>query len=70
MLVSNRATLLAGQLGDGSQTETRTPVVVEGLTSVSSMTAGYEFTCAVATNGTVSCWGSNLYGRCDTAIGH
>jgi alpha-tubulin suppressor-like RCC1 family protein len=50
-----------GQLGDGrtSGTPSDTPVMVQGLASVSAAASGYLHTCAVSF-GTVYCWGSNL----------
>jgi len=49
-----------GQLGSNAPTG-RTPVTVSGLTNVTALTTGYEFTCAIA-NGGVKCWGSNTFG--------
>lgn len=46
-----------GQLGDGTQTNRNTPVLVQGLTNVLAITAGDEHTCALLANGTMRCWG-------------
>ena len=51
-----------GQLGSGSRDpdiQVRVPVEVPGLTGATALAAGYEYTCALMTGGTVSCWGTN-----------
>ncbi len=55
-----------GQLGNDSTTNSRVPVAVDNSgvlagKTVSTITAGSKFTCAVA-DGRAYCWGSNLYG--------
>jgi YVTN family beta-propeller protein len=55
-----------GQLGDGTTIDRLTPVDVVGLTSgVSTISMAGEgaHTCAVITNGSVRCWGSNSDGQ-------
>ena len=55
-----------GQLGDGTNTDRNTPTQTSSLgadrTAV-ALTAGYRHTCAILDDGSVSCWGCNIYGR-------
>lgn len=50
-----------GQLGNGavSTTAVTTPATVAGLSGITSVAAGYTFSCARQSNNTVSCWGRN-----------
>jgi alpha-tubulin suppressor-like RCC1 family protein len=55
-----------GQLGDGTNDESNTPVLVSGLTDVTKISAALSHTCAVENSvldGTVWCWGYNENGR-------
>jgi alpha-tubulin suppressor-like RCC1 family protein len=55
---------LYGHLGNGltSAGVATTPQIVQGLTAV-EISAGYEHTCALRTDGRVVCWGSNASGQ-------
>jgi alpha-tubulin suppressor-like RCC1 family protein len=53
-----------GQLGDGNApTSALTPTAVSGLTNVTAIAAGGQFTCALIGDGHVSCWGANNDGQ-------
>ncbi len=52
----------AGQLGDGTATDSPVPVYVADISDAVAVSAGYYHSCAVHRNGQVSCWGSNLKG--------
>jgi alpha-tubulin suppressor-like RCC1 family protein len=53
-----------GQLGNGTITNSLTPVAVSGLTSgVAAVTGGQRHSLAVKTNGSVVAWGDNAYGQ-------
>ena len=54
----------SGQLGDGTAGgSTSAPVSPVGLSEVISISAGADHTCAVRTDGTARCWGSNGAGQ-------
>jgi prepilin-type N-terminal cleavage/methylation domain-containing protein len=54
-----------GQLGNGTTTNSSTPVTVSGLTGVTGIALGYEHTCTTINDGSVRCWGENdsYYGK-------
>lgn len=54
----------SGELGDGSNNDSFTPVDVVGLTSgINSISANTRHICALTNAGGVKCWGNNLSGR-------
>ncbi|HEU4406801.1 MAG TPA: hypothetical protein VFS43_16155 [Polyangiaceae bacterium] len=58
-----------GQLGDGTQTDRHTPVLVLAspggppLTGVQALELGGAHSCALRTSGEARCWGSNNHGQ-------
>lgn len=53
----------SGQLGDGTQQDSISPVKVADLDDVTSLTAGAAHTCALTESGAVYCWGQNTSGQ-------
>jgi alpha-tubulin suppressor-like RCC1 family protein len=52
-----------GQLGDGSNEDRDTPVLVDGLEDMQALAAGWGHTCALTGEGAVYCWGYNKNGE-------
>jgi len=48
-----------GQLGDGTLSDSSTPVDVIGITSAKAIVAGEYHSCAALTDGSVACWGED-----------
>jgi alpha-tubulin suppressor-like RCC1 family protein len=54
----------AGNLGDGSKSDSFVPVAVSGLSSgMAAVAAGVYFACALSTTGGLQCWGTNDRGE-------
>ena len=56
----------SGQLGNGTKTDSSTPVEVKGLTGVTGLAPAKHlgrYSCALKSDGTVWCWGTNLQGQ-------
>jgi alpha-tubulin suppressor-like RCC1 family protein len=64
-----------GKLGTGSPScvasgcMTLTPTTVPGLSGVIAVTTGFSFSCALLSNGTVTCWGRNQQGQLGNSSG-
>ena len=54
---------LVGELGNSSGQESRTPILVSGLSGVTAIAAGHSHTCALLMGGSVRCWGYNSNGQ-------
>jgi hypothetical protein len=52
-----------GQLGNGTNTPSKLPVIVSGISNAVAVSAGDYHTCALLNNGTLRCWGYNFYGQ-------
>ncbi len=57
-----------GQLGNGTTSDSASPVSVSGITNVTGISlaavgTSYGYSCAVLTDGTTKCWGVNTYGQ-------
>ena len=53
----------SGQLGDGTGSDSSTPVTVLGITDANQVSSGEYHTCAGFPSGTVECWGGNFFGE-------
>jgi alpha-tubulin suppressor-like RCC1 family protein len=49
----------SGELGDGTYTDTATPVAVAGISDATMIASGQSHTCALRAGGTISCWGAD-----------
>ncbi len=51
----------SGQLGNGTKTNSYSPVSVTGITDAVDVSVGPAVACAVRSGGTIKCWGSHQY---------
>jgi alpha-tubulin suppressor-like RCC1 family protein len=58
---------LHNQLGDGTGSDSTTPVNVRAVVDATAVSAGYGQTCALTEEGTVLCWGTG-YGDLPTPV--
>ncbi len=65
-IVKAWGTNAAGELGNGTTTNSFTPITVPGLVLVAAISAGTEDSLAVIANGSVKGWGYNGYGELGT----
>lgn len=52
-----------GQLGDGTTTNSKTPVDVMGVNDAIDVSVGVNHSCILTSSGAVKCWGYNGYGN-------
>jgi alpha-tubulin suppressor-like RCC1 family protein len=52
-----------GQLGNGTATDSPSPVNVSGIRTAMTLGAGHDHSCSLLVDGTVQCWGMNAYGQ-------
>lgn len=52
-----------GELGNGTETDSATPVQVQGITTATQVTAGEGHACALLIGGTIRCWGDGSRGQ-------
>lgn len=59
-----------GQLGVNNQPDSQSPVAVSvgAALKVATVAVGYWHTCAIATEGSLWCWGQGLYGQLGTGL--
>ncbi len=60
----------SGQLGNGTKTDSLTPVQVNGLTSGATAVGTTQLYSCALVNGGVKCWGSNLYRQMGSSVGY
>ena len=52
-----------GQLGNATNTSSRTPVTVAEAGAAILVTSGDAYSCAWLANSSIRCWGYNIYGQ-------
>ncbi len=59
-----------GRLGYGGMADSYSPVLVSSLQSLVQISTGNDYSCALASDSSVSCWGSNSYGQLGIGPGY
>ena len=59
----------SGQLGNGTTTNSGTPVAVSRITTATSVSAGGSHSCARLNSGQLRCWGANSRGQLGDGLG-
>ena len=57
-----------GQLGNGTTTQSTSPVLVTAISNATALSAGSTHTCAVLADGTAKCWGQNASGQIGNGV--
>ena len=52
-----------GQLGNGTTTDSGTPVMAMAITTAIAVSVGFTHSCALLASGVITCWGSNANGQ-------
>ncbi len=52
-----------GQLGNGNYAGSDLPVTVNGISSATAISTGYDHACALLSGGSIKCWGRNDVGE-------
>jgi alpha-tubulin suppressor-like RCC1 family protein len=58
-----------GQLGNGTTAKALAPVTVTGLADGAAVACGFDYSCALRSDGSVACWGNDDYGQLGNAPG-
>lgn len=52
-----------GSLGNGTYTQSNSPVLVSGINNATQITRGYRHACALLSTNSIKCWGYNKHGE-------
>ena len=59
-----------GELGNGTRTDSNTPVTVVGISDATAVALGQYFSCALLKSGAVECWGEGYGGQLGDGNSH